>query len=202
MLELQLLSEQFYRIILQSQSKPIPYIVQLDKTIVEKRQQLTEMKQFWKLLCESLQSSSINHEWAAQDKLFVTGTVDHDIFGQAIGIVKGLFDTKCTSFYLWSGTNAPLYSTDATLAKDKFNISSLSQPNRSEMNLNIDSILKQNIRDDGTLVCSRCRQQTQIILPLDTGANGGDFQAFPPWLNAFQDHCFCGGDWTAFSNKR
>jgi hypothetical protein len=135
-----------------------------------------------------------------QDQLLITGVVDEEAFEKSLSTIKSLFDAQLNSFYIWTEPTTPLYSTEETIAKDKLTIALLKQPNRSASNLNIDSILKQNIRDDGTLLCNRCGQQTQIILPLDPGEYG-DFQTFPPWLNAFQDQCFCGGSWAAFVHK-
>ncbi|KAJ3273283.1 hypothetical protein HDV01_004641 [Terramyces sp. JEL0728] len=58
----------------------------------------------------------------------------------------------------------------------------------------IDVITKHNIRSTSKLNrCTRCLQHTQADIELDESF--AIFQNMPPWQNAYQDICFCGGHW-------
>jgi hypothetical protein len=195
-LELLIMVEQFFRIFrpvegLNTHSKHLLYLKHLESKINAQRIVHAPMLLFWKSLCETLDTESIDD--TVLEDLFAIGQIQLEKFGGLVPKVRNLYEQHLPKLFKESANSVYLdmskHVLEATI------LTAFSQPTRFQCNSNIDGILKQNIRDTKRLLeCSRCRLRTQTVMDLDEEIQA-DFQSMPPWLNAFQDQCFCGGRW-------
>jgi hypothetical protein len=189
--------EQFFRIFrpvegLNTHSKHLLYLKHLESKINEQRILHAPMLLFWKNICETLDTGT-NFNDIAIENLFSTGQFESEKFGNLVQNVKTLYEKHLPNVFQNPAKSVHLDMSKHVLQANV--LSAFAQPTRFHCNSNIDSILKQNIRDTKRLLeCNRCRLRTQTVMDLDEEIQA-DFQSMPPWLNAFQDQCFCGGRW-------
>jgi hypothetical protein len=194
-LELLIMVEQFFRIFkpvekgVNGHAKGLVYLKQLENMISDNRVQHAQMLLFWKHICESLDQLKVPDQDTFVENLIATGIVS-DTATALINSVKSLFEKYIVNLYKLGSISV------IKDAKEVAILTAFAQPNRFQLNTNIDNILKLNIKDQKKklLECNRCSLTTQTVMELDSGIQD-DFQTMPPWLNAFQDQCFCGGSW-------
>jgi hypothetical protein len=159
------------------------YAEVLQKYISNGRPMIDILVEYYIQIDSQLQKSTLDQVQSEQH-LYATGELNGNHLN-SIKSLKPIFDAYFPRFY----TKNP-NETDP-----KFFYNSLfDQTTRFAFNKNIDNILKQNNRSlVGLKWCNRCQMTTQIAIELDQSLH--TYQSTPPWMNSYQDVCFCGGTW-------